>query len=271
MKNFFHINGWRGGARSHDLRFNRPSLLPTELHSNIRSGETGFWLRDIPFASCTLVVDWHIVHSCKLYPTCTEPSLSRFEPLRKVYFSTRVESFASPYHGCASSFLKTGGGSGCVLKEPFGWWIQWESNPWPSACRADALPNWAMNPYVCQFALLFLYTAWPLSPLRNSGRLTDKSMLSRCEIYISGGETDWLRKLDSNQRNAAVKALCRKPAWRFLNIKLQLATPVRAILDCEFVDGSGSHERLILHRLFLTYLLYHIFLIFSTNYPCSTF
>ena len=53
--------------------------------------------------------------------------------------------------------------------------------------------------------------------------------------------------------------------------KLQLATPVRAILDCEFVDGSGSDERLILHRHFLTYLLYHIFLIFSTNYPCSTF
>jgi hypothetical protein len=24
---------------------------------------------------------------------------------------------------------------------------------------------------------------------------------------------------------------------------------LRAILDCEFVDGSGSNERLILHRL----------------------
>lgn len=28
-------NGWTGGARTHDLRLNRPLLLPTELPSNI--------------------------------------------------------------------------------------------------------------------------------------------------------------------------------------------------------------------------------------------
>ena len=29
-----------------------------------------------------------------------------------------------------------------------------------------------------------------------------------------------------------------------------IGDPLRAILDCEFVDGSGSDERLILHRLY---------------------
>lgn len=64
--------------------------------------------------------------------------------------------------------------------------------------------------------------------------------------------------------SAAVKAPCLA-SWRLLNSGA-IGDPLRAILDCEFVDGSGSNERLILHRHFLTYLLYHIFLIFSTNY-----
>ena len=26
------------------------------------------------------------------------------------------------------------------IKEPFGWWTQWESNPRPLVCRTSALP-----------------------------------------------------------------------------------------------------------------------------------
>ena len=96
---------------------------------------------------------------------------------------------------------------------------------------------------VCFALLLYRLTT---SPLQNSGRLTDKSMLSR----LLGGETnDWLGRVDLNYRMAASKTAALT-AWRLPNISLQLATPVRAILNCEFVDGSGSHERLILHRLF---------------------
>jgi hypothetical protein len=42
-------------------------------------------------------------------------------------------------------------------------------------------------------------------------------------------------------------------------------------LNREFVDGSGSTERLILHRLYFTYILYHNFFIFSMNYLWALF
>ena len=121
--------------------------------------------------------------------------------------------------------------------------------PSPPACRAGALPN-ELIPHmsVCFALLLYRLTT---SPLQNSGRLTDKSMLSR----LLGDETnDWQGRLDSNQCSAQ-RALCQSQSlvpYQLGDSPIQLAIgdPVRAILNCEFVDGSGSHERLILHRLF---------------------
>ena len=111
----FSIRAWsqsdaRGGkslsrtevSGSSDQRANRVRQL-----SIFEVGKLDFDREISPSHLVLFVVDWHIVHSCKLYPTYTEPSLSRFEPLRKAYFSTRVESFASPCHGCAQRAVAT--------------------------------------------------------------------------------------------------------------------------------------------------------------------
>lgn len=69
-----------------------------------------------------------------------------------------------------------------------------------------------------------------------------------------------------NYRIAASKTAALT-AWRLPNTAI--GDPLRAILDCEFVVGNSGQE-FILHRLYFTYLLYHKFFIFSTNYPYAT-
>lgn len=40
------------------------------------------------------------------------------------------------------------------------WWTWWESNPLPSACKADALPKWATGPNLALSTGLCQLTLW---------------------------------------------------------------------------------------------------------------
>ena len=93
-------SGGKNWSRTNTLWFFRPARLDRLSYLPIFGvGKLDFNREISPSHLVLFVVDWHIAHSCKLYPIYTEPSLSRFEPLRKAYFSTRVETFATPCHG----------------------------------------------------------------------------------------------------------------------------------------------------------------------------
>ena len=111
-----------------DQRLDRLSYLPI-----FGVGKLDFDRETSPSHLVLFVVDWHIAHSCKLYPTYTESSLSRFEPLRKTYFSTRVETFATPCHGRLN-----------------GWYFLTGSNRRLQTCKDCTLPT-ELRKYMVDF------------------------------------------------------------------------------------------------------------------------
>ena len=91
-----------------------------------------------------------------------EPSTSRLSGARSSHLSYRPV-YSKAYSGRS------------IFKASPWWWRWWDSNPWPPACRAGALPT-ELHPHWCVYVLLFWMN---IEEFDNPSKLNNKRRCTR--------------------------------------------------------------------------------------------
>ena len=102
-----------------------------------------------------------------------EPSTSRLSGARSSHLS--YEPICCFHFGL--KFLSL-----CPLRGFPLWWRWWDSNPWPPACRAGALPT-ELHPHIFMGVLLFVF-AYSLFFLQQSLKIEQQSMRDNRFLHV---------------------------------------------------------------------------------------
>ena len=117
----------------------------------------------------------------------------------------RLRGFPSPFSLCCAGVCLSG------LPE----WRWWDSNPWPPACRAGALPT-ELHPHVVFSVALFLYFLMSLNEIQVSLRRIRKDSCVIASLLTS--------QLSSRDRGSSLK-IEQQLQYTFLKLSYQYTGP----------------------------------------------